>query len=366
MKKKIITIVIIVTLLLISFGVNPVSGLKTTNIRTSQTEKYNDETASIIVTGSLSVDLKVRKSGDTGWLDSITAQVGNTLEFKIGISSTEGKIAVTIQFPYIDDNVMLNYVIGSASVTPFLVVSEAIIWLFVDIPPSEITFKAKIKKAGTESVNLIVGSTEDPELEDEDSVQVTGKGGCCFPAGTKITMVDGSCKNIEDIRLGDQVLSYDIEKREFTSWIVKMLGNPVHPVYEINDGLIRVTVDHPFYIKKPDKRTGWGAIDAKRSMDSIIFKEDVLTLEVGDQLFTSDGEWIKVTSITLSSEPVQTYNILSFSGTRTYFANGILVYEEHPPHSYTNHFLENILEKFPRITRVLLLLPIFNKLLTPK
>ena len=134
-----------------------------------------DETASIIVTGSLSCDLKVRKSGDTGWLDSITAQVGNTLEFKIEISSTEGKIAVAIQFPYVDDNVMLNYVRGSASETPFLAVNEAIIWLFVEIPPSEITFKAKIKKTGTGSVNLIVCSTEDPELEDEDSVQVTGK-----------------------------------------------------------------------------------------------------------------------------------------------------------------------------------------------
>ncbi len=175
MKEKIITIVIIVTLLLISFGVNPVSGLKTINNRTSQIEKYNDEAASIILTGSLSVDLKVRKSGDTGWLDSITAQVGNTLEFKIEISSTEGKIAVTIQFPYIGDNVMLNYVLGSASVTPFLVVSEAIVWLFIDIPPSEITFRAKIKKAGTESVNLIAGSTEDTELEDENSVQITGE-----------------------------------------------------------------------------------------------------------------------------------------------------------------------------------------------
>ena len=37
-------------------------------------------------------------------------------------------------------------------------------------------------------------------------------GGGCFLAGTKIRMADGSWKYIEDIRQGDSVMSYDLER----------------------------------------------------------------------------------------------------------------------------------------------------------
>ena len=194
----------------------------------------------------------------------------------------------------------------------------------------------------------LAGSTRDLYQQSGfDDILVEGVAGCCFPAGTKITMADGSCKNIEDVKVGDRVLSYDLKLGKHTSWMVKMLGNPVHPVYEINDGLISTTVDHPFYIRKSDDTMGWGAIDIKRSEKFITYHGNILQLEVGDQLFTSDGEWIEVTSIMPNVEPVQTYNILSFSGTRTYFANGVLVYEEHPPYCKTSYLLELLSERFP-------------------
>lgn len=159
----------------------------------------------------------------------------------------------------------------------------------------------------------------------------TEKEGCCFPAGTLITMADGSYKNIEDIRIGDKVLSYDTVKGRFTTWRVKMLGKPVHPVISINHGLVRVTVDHPFFVKKTTGEVGWAAFDVERAEKVVTFNGDLLRMEIGDKLFTSDGKWIEITSIEDNSTPVQTYNILSFSGTKTYFANNILVYEEHPP-----------------------------------
>jgi hypothetical protein len=177
---------------------------------------------------------------------------------------------------------------------------------------------------------------------------INGKEGCCFPAGTRITMADGSYKNIEDVKIGDRVLSYDIIHDRFTSWTVKMLGAPVHPVYEINDGLIRATKEHPLYIKKTDGRTGWGAVYSISANSVVRLKEDVLPLEVGDQLRTLEGEWIEVVKITFNSEPVKTYNLLSFSGRKTYFANDILVYEEHPPVPYMMKWrLEKFFERFP-------------------
>jgi parallel beta-helix repeat protein len=154
---------------------------------------------------------------------------------------------------------------------------------------------------------------------------------CCFPAGTKITIADGSYKNIEDIRFGDRVLSYDIEKNRFTSWRVKLLGDPVHPVYEINDGLLSFTRDHPIFVKKPEGTTGWGAVDINAAKTFTRLKNNILKIEVGDRVYTADEKWIEITNIEFKPEPVQTYNIMSFSGTHTYFANDILVFEENPP-----------------------------------
>lgn len=180
------------------------------------------------------------------------------------------------------------------------------------------------------------------------SIEIKGKGedDCCFAAGTKITMWNGKTKNIEDIRIGDRVLSYDINKERFTSWTVKLLGNPVHPVYNINNALIKTTCDHPFYIKKPNGKEGYGAIDSKRAENATSLQGEILTIEVGDQLYSENNEWIEITDISEKSDPIQTYNLLSFSGKKTYFANGVLVYEEHPPRCIINYFKELIRSRF--------------------
>jgi len=154
-------------------------------------------------------------------------------------------------------------------------------------------------------------------------------GPCCFPAGTKITMADGSYKNIEDVRIGDKVLSYDTESDSLSSWTVRILSRPIHPVYEINNGLLSATLEHPLFVKKQDEKTCWAACTP---MDNAVrgMKEEIQKLETGDKLLSSGGEWIEITDISNISEPVQTYNILSFSGRNTYYANNILVYEEFP------------------------------------
>lgn len=367
MNKKILTICIIGMFLLINTFVIPVSIVKSTQTRIQH--NYVDTPATILSAGSLSVDLQVRVVGDTSWQKSISANVGIKLEFKISIAlSSVEDVMVVIQFPKINDGLLLTYVSLSASSPPLPIpLDDVVIWGFPDIVPSEITFKAEIKKSGTSPVNLNVGGDDTSSsdyLEDEDSVSVTGIG-CCFPAGTKITMADRTIKNIEDIKMGDKVLSYDFEKEEYSSWIVKMLGRPWHPVYNINKGLIYATVDHPFFVKKENGLMGIGSIDAVCCKNSIIFEEEVFSLEQGDRLFTQDGNFVEITSISKGTKDVQTYNILSFSGTRNFFANGILVYEEHPPNSFTSPILERILEKMPRLTQFLFSTHLFNRLFAP-
>lgn len=163
------------------------------------------------------------------------------------------------------------------------------------------------------------------------SATLQGEGGivCCFPAGTQITMADGSYKNIEDVQIGDELLSYDTISQCFSSWKVKILSFPLQPIYEINNGLIHVTPEHPFYMMKKDSVMGWGAINPHKSAARGL-KTDVKTLEIGDKILNSDMEWIEITDIEKIFHQAQAYNILSYSGSKTYFANDILVYEEFP------------------------------------
>ena len=141
-----------------------------------------------------------------------------------------------------------------------------------------------------------------------------------------------------------------------------MLGKPVHPVITINDGLIQATVDHPFYVKKTDGSKGFAAYDISNIENVITYDGEILQLEEGDQLLTSDGKWITIDSITFDPTTVQTYNILSYSGTKTYFANGVLVYEEHPPQCITDYYLRQLGRYFPRLEQYFRQSTLFDKL----
>lgn len=358
MKRITIVTSLLVVFLLLTIAVVPASSISISNI--SQKNLQSPGNNDIAIFTDVEGDLKA-KTPTGEWQDiSVTASVGTKLDFKIDMTVENAAILVFILLPYIDGSAMFNYVLGSGSSIPFFIDDSVVIWGFTaGHAPSTITFKAKIKKTGTADVGLSVVD-KDNEITDEDSISVTGKSGCCFPAGTMITMADRSQKPIEQVKVGDRVLSYDTRRECFTSWTVKMLGDPVHPVYNINNGLIQLTIDHPLYIKKPDESIGLGAVDAEISKQFITYRGDVLTLEVGDNLFTKDGDWIKVTSITCDQKPVQTYNILSYSGRKTFYANGILVYEEHPPNLLLNIYLDKILDHFQRLAR-LFQHPIFQK-----
>jgi hypothetical protein len=184
------------------------------------------------------------------------------------------------------------------------------------------------------------------------------KGFCCFAAGTKITMADGSYKNIEDVKVGDLVLSYNIKYNKFSSWRVKFLSQPMHPVYEINDGIILMTADHPLRIQKINGQKTWGVVDLERGKKATRLGENIAKIELGDKLFTEKGKWIEVTKISFRPEVVRTYDLISISGKQTYFANGILVHEENPPINpfWINWFINKFFEKFPNAFLVLKLI----------
>jgi intein/homing endonuclease len=101
----------------------------------------------------------------------------------------------------------------------------------------------------------------------------------CFPAGTKVTLADGSLKNIEDVRPGDYVLSHTntprrvnyITKRYYTGKLVTIKAKH-HP------HAIEATANHKFVLypglrerkKKPDKTPHWTEIENLNVGDRIL------------------------------------------------------------------------------------------------
>lgn len=155
-------------------------------------------------------------------------------------------------------------------------------------------------------------------------------GGCCscFPPGTKITMADGSLKNIEDIRIDDLVLSYDSEICKEEQAKVISLETPIREgYYIINDSDLRVTDEHPIYTKKWYGEEGWAAINKLKAVADWRVK-NIYSLNVGDSIKNRDGKWIPVSSIEYIHGTLQTYNIQKMEGSGAFYADGFLVHNK--------------------------------------
>jgi type II secretory pathway pseudopilin PulG len=152
----------------------------------------------------------------------------------------------------------------------------------------------------------------------------------CFVAGTPVTMADGSRKKIEDVKIGDQVKTFD----EFTG---KMTVSPVidifhHPhrrnqlyTFTLADGTSVTSNDiHLFYV--PDENTYLSAQE--------IFNFYMQGISV--RLLNKKGRLIPIRSIKAAQRDVPLYNLHVQSpydsDTHTsqfghnYFAGGVLVH----------------------------------------
>lgn len=172
-----------------SIAVLPVSGITFGNIKIQNTENFIHKKANVILTSDLEADLKIRKPGGD-WVDEgITANVGTILEFKIAVETNRDYVLVGIlvKLPLIDNSPMFNYIEGSSWPKPIFPIGEWAAndtdvnwaWFLVDSSWSkEMTFKAKIKKTGSNSVDLTVIALKDINGNyDEvyDSTYVTAK-----------------------------------------------------------------------------------------------------------------------------------------------------------------------------------------------
>ena len=132
----------------------------------------------------------------------------------------------------------------------------------------------------------------------------------CFPAGTKITLADGSQKNIEDLTTKDKILTWnehtsDTEEGTIGNIVKKDDNLLIH--LTTNHGDIKSTSFHKFYVK--GKR--WTAAQ---------------DITIGDILINSSNEEVIVTDRTEVLGNVEVYHILDVKDNHTYFANNLLVH----------------------------------------
>lgn len=186
----------------------------------------------------------------------------------------------------------------------------------------------KMISLGGCSQGLCITTNWDEVIADQGTYNVIDNS-WCFAAGTKITTdLQGNTKNIEDIKVGDTVVSYDILNDEF--YLAKVNGTKVSDVpvavYDVtlSDGsCVTLTKGHPILTTE-----GFKAVDS----------DNYPELKAGDTVKTMNGEF-KVVSVKACKEPVTVYNIdvIDFDEVEdnnicdTFIANGFIVHNVPEP-----------------------------------
>jgi len=158
-----------------------------------------------------------------------------------------------------------------------------------------------------------------------------GGGGGCHVAGELLTLANGETKAVENIVIGDDLLSINFDgfsldgewqewKRreetlepEYTSTVVTGINVlDFDKYYNFNNGLLKITEEHPVLVK---------------DMVGDIYFKQVRDIVNSDWLLNEDNIWVDITSIELVTVP-ERFTTYSFNVEECdlYFANGIVVH----------------------------------------
>lgn len=225
-----------------------------------------------------------------GRMDFATIEFGDTATITINATSRladwdrprGGRYNKSYQQTYIDDNdTGFNYVKGLQN--------KVVQWgAFTILDPSD-------RDTGTDS-----------------------RGGHCFTSDTKITMLDGSLKDIRDIVVGDLLLGPDGEGQKV---LRKSTFKHQGEIYAINNDNYFVTSSHPFKTVE-----GWKAFDDGAAK---VFNPDlnINILAERDILITESGEE-KIDFIrTVYFDDINVHSI-TVDNSKEYYANGFLVHNK--------------------------------------
>jgi len=162
----------------------------------------------------------------------------------------------------------------------------------------------------------------------------------CFVAGSEVALANGDYKNIEDIVVGDLVLSWNEETKEIEANEVYDTLQPVnsnladltfensHDTNESNISYISCTYDHPIYIKTHDSFK-ISSLDPEKSTSTYDIPHKIDKLSIGDNAFNIHNGLSELKSIEPAEDkdPQVTYT-LRVKNNNNFFVNGILVHNK--------------------------------------
>ena len=193
----------------------------------------------------------------------------------------------------------------------------------------------------------------------------------CFTPDTKLTLTDGTQKEIQELAIGDELLSMRMpnaqteeehpviasdvayadycivelgESELVSAKIINMFFDFAETYFLIN-GEIKVTGEHPFFVKVPE---GFYLPTKGQSSEEFWAWEYVRNLEVGQVMYDKDMNEVPIDSIEEIEEEIEIVNI-DVDTNNTYFAEGILVHNkgsstspvDNAAHNSLTHAIEN-------------------------
>ena len=136
------------------------------------------------------------------------------------------------------------------------------------------------------------------------TIDLSEQGGC-FSAGTKVLMKNGENKNIEDIKRGENILTFDNDLNKLVSAQVKNIHQTIAVGHFLINKAIRVTGNHLLLVNGT-----WQRADK---------------IKIGDELYGVDKKKIKVNEIKWIKNRERVYNLI-IKDRHTFIADGYLVH----------------------------------------
>ena len=172
----------------------------------------------------------------------------------------------------------------------------------------------------------------------------------CFTPDTKLTLVDGTQREIQELAIGDELLSLKMPNAQteeehpviasdvaYADYCIVELGESelvsakiinmffdFADTYFLINGEIKVTGEHPFFVKIPD---GFYLSTTGQNSEEFWAWEYVRNLEVGQIMYDKDMNEVSIDSIEEIEEEIEIVNI-DVDTNNTYFAEGILVHNK--------------------------------------
>ena len=194
-----------------------------------------------------------------------------------------------------------------------------------------------------DEVNLYISSDDnlsfvELDVEDTDTYIINGAtafnslvthNAPCFVEGTPILMEDGTYVNIEDVKVGDRVLSFDFKTNESKSSNVlnifsKKVDKVVKYTFESGKQLV-ATLDHPIFVINK----GWSSYSDELSNTLYSLEAPVKKIEIGDVIKLYNETQVLTNTEILEGE-YTVYNLSEVETNHNYYANDVLVHNRTP------------------------------------